>query len=1074
ITDAEHVVRNCCDYQLNKESLKIIASIKYIAHNFDIPIDEASALLGPLTYLGRGNSERPDDIFNRSFNGPRSEFEASYIQAPLYSIPTYFESYTRLSFQDDVLALDNKPYRQRIARSLGVSEQQLQSIIQGFRLRANRDIEDQNQHNQLWTSSAEEASLLATMLRFTRLTRLLELSADELFIMFDILERDPSIHSEAEAEIFIDFESLEWNCYLILQHGKTNELLWLVQRLNQLAHWSRENNLAVEDLLKITLGRNHEIVNPEPKSDSSKVTSKDEKELSATLQFFNNLYQRMKSSLLNPESYAAETQDPRLSTKIYEAVRHQKNILVNAEDVRLVHKNDSAMKQVAYKVITQLDEVRATDFLGLNLREKYAEKIYSNLRLMGVLDSDGMLDSKLMSESETDFNLETDFFEFKLPLFNLIADIIQNEDDASVFPSDLKALSLNEAELEELYNNLIFNAYIDDQGEILQPSIFESMDNLSLFEIQSDISDYAPIIYQLLMKKLRVFAATKITISGDLFAELPLTEAETINLVQNLKFNDYINEKNQLNDNQQLLEVNADLLLLDIRFYPQRQAILDTLQAQIGKIKRDILKITIHDMIDVSDQIVADLTYRIIAGQFLEKGQISKSNREYFLAQEQDENFDILWSFDPNDNRMVFERLQSILRTSDEYKLNASLLEPFDFSLEEVEELQNILAEMKFLNDKYIPQFDKIIYFLTVENALQFTIPGFEDFNKDVFFILNSLARKLDSAISEFSALHISLCDRQQQLCYQALGDALGLSRQAIETITQRVFSITENMTDEWLLPILASVNEIDRIESLPKPSRFNIGYRRVNQFAKLVQTLSLGAEEIDVAFADQELVDKFPIPIELPVITDKTGENYQLNTIDALLESADGQIYLFKSARNTIANDYARVWIYSSTDAKALSSESDKLADLLSHQSQKPLHINKVNAAFVDAQGNNVIIADGIYYFKNPNDETAVWQVKDRQWSHVDNDFLKLQRVDASFTDSAGRSFLFSNDQFVRYSQISASADANEILTIDNGYPKNIVESWSDEADNTQLAEPFSTAIDAAFHGADNNTYFF
>ncbi|MDH5228677.1 MAG: Tc toxin subunit A, partial [Gammaproteobacteria bacterium] len=58
ITDAEHVVRNCCDYQLNKESLKIIASIKYIAHNFDIPIDEASALLGPLTYLGRGNSER--------------------------------------------------------------------------------------------------------------------------------------------------------------------------------------------------------------------------------------------------------------------------------------------------------------------------------------------------------------------------------------------------------------------------------------------------------------------------------------------------------------------------------------------------------------------------------------------------------------------------------------------------------------------------------------------------------------------------------------------------------------------------------------------------------------------------------------------------------------------------------------------------------------------------------------------------------------------------------------------------------------------------------------------------------
>jgi hypothetical protein len=137
-----------------------------------------------------------------------------------------------------------------------------------------------------------------------------------------------------------------------------------------------------------------------------------------------------------------------------------------------------------------------------------------------------------------------------------------------------------------------------------------------------------------------------------------------------------------------------------------------------------------------------------------------------------------------------------------------------------------------------------------------------------------------------------------------------------------------------------------------------------------------------------------------------------------------------------------------------------------LTGEPDSPLRLHRVDAAFVDSHGYDVIIADGRYYVKVKAKEGWVWQIRDREWGRVENDFDHLRSIDAAFTDEAGHTYLFTNDQYLRYS--------DDFATVDDGYPKTIRESWPDEGRNQTLPADFHWSLDAAFHGTDNKTYFF
>ncbi|GAB3890459.1 hypothetical protein GCM10029964_062020 [Kibdelosporangium lantanae] len=81
-----------------------------------------------------------------------------------------------------------------------------------------------------------------------------------------------------------------------------------------------------------------------------------------------------------------------------------------------------------------------------------------------------------------------------------------------------------------------------------------------------------------------------------------------------------------------------------------------------------------------------------------------------------------------------------------------------------------------------------------------------------------------------------------------------------------------------------------------------------------------------------------------------------------------------------------------------------------------------------------------------------------------VRNTIATTGKVDAALV-AAGRTFLFSGDQYVRYSEGQYQGDYKYV---DDGYPRTIASSLPAELDMAELPEQFHTGIDAAFASPD------
>ena len=75
--------------------------------------------------------------------------------------------------------------------------------------------------------------------------------------------------------------------------------------------------------------------------------------------------------------------------------------------------------------------------------------------------------------------------------------------------------------------------------------------------------------------------------------------------------------------------------------------------------------------------------------------------------------------------------------------------------------------------------------------------------------------------------------------------------------------------------------------------------------------------------------------------------------------------------------------------------------------------------------------------------------------------------RIDAAFVDADGRTYLFSGDQYVRYS-------GSDYDRVDEGYPRSVAEWWAGEGRQTPLPPRFRGALDAAFQGRDGRLHLF
>ncbi|GAA0994539.1 hypothetical protein GCM10009555_087220 [Acrocarpospora macrocephala] len=895
--------------------------------------------------------------------------------------------------------LQNPDYRRHLARSIDMAEADIAEVVRRFRDR----YADPNETSPFDRQLGQEG--LSLLHRVGRLVDALGISVSELFGVLAALEADPSIQRYTTFPVLPVIEPGTHDCHRILEGTDAASSLWLAQTLLAVVGWMRTWGFSGQELTEI-LG--------EP----AKAEAEDEQ-----LAVLAGIRDRFETAALSPELFVSDRFDERAAQVIHDVLISYEDGVVSPRDARLLRLDRAKATAAAYDAVADLAVLTREDFLGLGLDERLATKIFTNLVISGLLQADGLLTVDSVPDGLV---LSSDFDALAADLFAALAGL-----DGGFYPSDLATLmpDLSEAEQAELYDNLIYHGYLDESGEMLDPDYFADPGNIELFTSSAALDDVTADVLAVLQERIDGFRQADIPLDPGIFAELRLTETQLAALTESLRFNGILDQHDKI----VITALDVAEIGVALEFYPMRRPILDALKGQVAATKAELYTLTPGDFAAVADDVMGQRVAARLDGTVTEGGRIREEVRELFTDPEG--WLDLGDGFTANDGTLVYRRIVSIMAGQAPYRLDLAAVTELGFDDEERALLVGMLVDAGHLDEALAVPEDRLAYFRTITNALDFTLPGVEDYNKDVFFLLHAVAKEFAAGVAEVVDRLDELAARQRRAVLAVLQDVFGVSAPALEAICT---AVTPDALDILVAPALAE-------SAIADDPHFRRSYRRIRRFARLAGKFGLDPTEIRVAFHDQDLAGKFPEPLALPPGVDR---------FDALLTGWDSKIYLFQGQS---------YWVYSATTYALADPRPKPLLEL----SPRFAGLAGVDAAFVQPEGAEWIVGrsiDGISraFVRLPK-ETR-WAAKEQVWGKVRNNFAEPKRIDSAFVDVEGRTYLFCGDQYLRYS-------GSDYSVADEGYPRAITEWWEGD---TPLPDAFRKAVDASFQGRDGRTHLF
>ena len=732
-TDLDLILRSCCDRKINKKSIQIIAIVKKIHDEYEIPIDIVCSFLSDINILGIGDEERPQDLFNRIFNAKFADIDKKYITvSELEFIPDRYSDYTILTCSDDLLSVNNKEYRQRLCQALNIPEKELILIVKRFRAWSDAT----SKVSLLDIKQPMDLSALSLLFRISKLSDVLDISSTELFHLLDILGQDISLHNSIHNfKVLIDYLTQEQDCYQIIQGKNVNDSLWLIQLLFAVVEWMQSNDFNSQELQLLLTGKE--------KDKKVEETKKSQK-----INHLNNVYQQFKPFMFSSELLESETFDSRSASILYDIITEEGSGLVSQYDSGILTGDFSSVKTVFYDALTQLDVIIPEDFAMLGFGSKILDKIFKNLIIHEYINTEGYINEEKVSLIDRNFTIETDFCSLKADLFGLIQNLLVDEIEFTksnneldedryndefeevyaesieyffIYPSDLAYLeNLTELQRNELYDNLIFNGYIDEFGKVLQPDFFSFEDNVNEFKINVDIIDASVEILNIISEQTEQFVKEELILNKNIFAHLKLKEFEIDDLIENLRFNGYLDKNNVLQNKEELVNLDVKDFNLALVFYPHRRKILTAIKELITELKSQFYTLSRETFAQIAEDIVGQWIYQDIVNQYQEEDYRESNRDTFFLEPEQLPQLTLRSYFSADDIELIANTIDDIINRSHKYRFTTDLIEEFYFDAITQDELIAVLQENNFLLEKGIIPEDKLDYFLNIDNALTF------------------------------------------------------------------------------------------------------------------------------------------------------------------------------------------------------------------------------------------------------------------------------------------------------------------------------------------------------------------
>lgn len=1061
-TDLNLVLSSCCENRLDDQAIQHLAIIVQIAKKYDLSIEACCGLFSPINNTGHGDGEQPADLFNQLYNGAFTQVDKKYFktdEAKAYQY-NHLKEKDRLQWSADLSSTDNFVVRKRITSALNISDRDFQLIIDRY-LPLFYSIYDAQENENVDAHLGHRQ--LSLFYRLVKLTEILEVSIAELFNLLDVLKKDTTIRSFSNFKTLIAGSNQTFDVDAVLMVGTVNEIMWLTEHLIAISEWLQRVQIAPAELKKIQTG--------DYENDKEKEIEQQKKIAS-----LNQLYQQFKNVFFNADIFNANRFDQRASNVIYETLCDKKYGVTVVQDKRILRQKFDELNMGSLDSLRNLSFIKSQDFLHLGLEEKMQEKIFNNLVIKGFIKPDGTIIESAIPENVGDFSINNSDQSEQKELFSLLHNLYRSEtngagnghangngnqqeqladDSFTVFLSDLDGLNLDEIRKTELYDNLIFNGYIDEEGTILKPGFFASPTNAPTFEANANIAGYSPQVYKIIQEKIKSFNQEDCKLTAEHFLALPLTSIEVNDLLENLQFNEYLDEDFYVKDKQAVLNLDVKDFKLVLMYYPHRYQILEIMQGVVSEFKAKYFKVTLEELQMTAQKMVADLAFEGLQNKYLHQNKFTTEARQFFNVSENIDQFNLGLYFDESANRIAFKAIQKIIKDADQFRFRAESLEAIGFEKEEADLIIDLLIEDNYILPSGDFTAEQIDYFLDINNALNLKVEDFDELTKDIFFVFHNVARIINNAAKEIKTTVSDLSSQQRNTLLAGLQEIFELPAAMIEVVSQHIYANEPNIVAAFMLPIFNTVNDKDLVGQIPDNYLFNTNFRRIHQFSLLAGLLNLSSEETDIVFRDQNLVEKFPEKLVLPTGLENFNALIRVHLDASRFIGLDQEGPLEVLMMMSVVNEF--FWFYDAQTYDFIGGSNDwsKLSDELMGRS--------IDAAFNDQKGNAWLVSGSDFFCCEK--ESTEWTKKEKTVGLVQNNFVDPEKIDASFIDNDGKIYLFSGDQYLRCT--------DRLDQVDSGYPKKINPHWQKEF-SFQLPTNFQEGIDAAFQDAEERLFFF
>lgn len=917
----------------------------------------------------------------------------------------------------DILSSANGEYRRRVAAAVGLGERDLAATVRRHRDRRVAGV---------FTGAGTGVADLSLLSRVGRLTAALGISVDELFAVLDALAADPSIRRLSTFPILVDtarFGPGPVDVDRTFAGADVGDGLWLMQTLVAVVRWCRTAGLGAADLMGVL------------RADGAGSGAG----VDADRVFLATVAERFAAV----EPAAEVFRSARFGGRAAQVVH---DVLATADpaagaDGRLLRVPAERMTDHAHTALDELDTVASNDFRGLGLADRLVRKLHTNLMLAGYVTPGGTVAADRVPESADELRLQTGFGAYRKRVFALIARLCAAGVTASCYPSDLATLAdLAEARRPELYDNLIYNGYLAESGEILAPAFFDDPANAATFAVDAvglDDGALAADVHDLLAGRLLRCAGDRPVLDPAILATLPLTSQDRAALIDSLTVNGHLDPDGRYADPTGLIDLPLADLRLSAQFHPYRRRVLDAMRAELVTARDAAYRLEPADLWEPADTAVARRVGDLLARDHLRDGRLTAAATRRLSGPAATLD---LSGFTDAENATIALRLRTVLADARPYRLDVAALDDLTFSADERRRLVRRLVDAGHLTETLTVPAGRVEYFGYAPNAVDFALPGLADYSTDIFFLLHAVATEVAAGVAQIVAVLRRTAAEQDKVLAAVLAEELGVPAATASAICDAVLGVhaVTLIVEPALEDAAAAARDTELRRTL----------RRMRGFARFAAALSLNADEVAAVFLDQDLAGRFPEPLALPAGVDR---------IDALLDSADGAVYLFHGVD---------VWAYSAATRALTDTRPRTLASL----SPALAALSAVDAAFVDGKGAEWIVgrdAVGVAqtFVREPGHPR--WQRRAHEWGVADSTFDDPTRIDAAYVDDGGRAYLFHGDRYVRHS-------GDDHAAVDEGYPRRIAD-WGGEVGRTApLPERFRRSWDAAFRGHDDTTYLF